>query len=61
MQNSTDSGTPHFSTLQTTWTFQLNNITIKVAKYTKYEINAYNVFKFVVHSKYFNFSLNYMI
>ena len=60
MQNSTDTGTPHFSTLQITWTFPLHDIAIKVARYTKYEIKAFNFFKFLVCSQYFKFSFNYM-
>ena len=60
MQNRTDSGTPRFSTLQTTWTFPLHDIAIKVAKYTNYEINAYNFFRFLVCSQYFKFSFNFM-
>ena len=60
MQNHTDSGTPCFSTQKQTWTFCLNNIAIKVAKCTKYEIKAYNFFSFLVCSQYFKFSFNYM-
>ena len=42
-----------------TWTFPLHNITIKVARCTKYEIKAYNFFRFLVCSQYFKFSFNY--
>ena len=31
-----------------TWTFPLRDITIKLAKCTKYEIKAYNFFRFLV-------------
>ena len=55
MQNRTDSGTPRFNTPQRTWM----DISIKVAKCAKYEIKAYNVFRFLVCSQYFKFSFNY--
>ena len=58
MQNRTDSRIPHFSIPQTKWTFPLHDITIKVAKCTKYEIKACNFFRFVVYSQYFKFSFN---
>ena len=60
MQNRTDSGTPRFSTPKQTWTFPLNDIAIKVAKCTKYEIKSYNIFRFLVCSLDFKFSFNYM-
>ena len=59
MQNRTDTGTPRFGTLQTTWTYPLHDIAIKVAKCTN-EIAAYNFFRFIVCSQYFKFSFNYM-
>ena len=36
------------------------NITIKVAKCTKYEIKAYDIFRFLVRAQYFKFSFNSM-
>ena len=42
-----------------TWTFPLHNITIKVIKCEKYEIKAYNFFRFLVCSQYFKFSFSY--
>ena len=60
MQNHTDSGTLHFSIPKQTWMFPLNDITVKVAKCTKYEIKTYNIFRFLVCSQYFKFSFNYM-
>ena len=60
MQNRTDSGTPHFSTPQTTWMFPLHDIAIKVAKCIKYEIEVYNFYRFLVCLQYFKFSFNYM-
>ena len=60
MQNRTDSGTPRFSIPKQTWMFPLNNIAIKVAKSTKYEIESYNNFRFLVCSQFLKFSFNYM-
>ena len=40
MQNRTDSGILHFSTPQQNMDVPLNNIAIKVHKYTKYEIKV---------------------
>ena len=48
MQNRTDFGTPRFSTLQTTWTFPVHDIAIKVAKCIKYEIKVYSFYRFLV-------------
>ena len=58
MQNRTDTGTPHFSTFQTTWMF-LHDIAIKVDRCTKYEINAYTFFRCFVRSQYFKFAFNF--
>ena len=60
MQTRTDSGTTRFSTPKQTWMLPLNDIAIKVAKCTIYEIKSYNIFRFLVCSQYFNFSFNYM-
>ena len=38
----------------------LNEIAIKVHKYTKYEIKVQNFFRFLVSSQYFKFSFHYM-
>ena len=43
-----------------TWIFPLNNIAIKVPKWTKYERNLYNFFRFLVCSQYFKFSFHFM-
>ena len=43
-----------------TWTFPLHDMSIKVAKWTEYEINAYNFLRFLICSQYFKFSFNYM-
>ena len=47
MQNCTDSGISCFSTPQTNMDLPLNEITIKVYKYTKYEIKMQNSFRFL--------------
>ena len=43
-----------------TWIFPLNDIAIKVPKWTKYERNLYNFFRFLVCSQYFKFSFHFM-
>ena len=48
MQNRTDTGIPGFSTPQPNIDVPLNNITLKVHKYTKYEIKVQNSFRFLV-------------
>ena len=60
MQNCTDTRTPRYSTPQTTWTFPLHDIAIKVVRCTKYEINTYNFFRFLVCSQYFKVSFKYI-
>ena len=60
MQYHTDSGIPRFSTPQPNMDVRLNDIAIKVQKYTKYEIKVQNFFKFVVCFQYLKFSFNYM-
>ena len=60
MQNRTDSRIPRFSTPQAQWMFPLPDIANKVAKCTKYEINAYNFFRFLVSFIYFKVSFNCM-
>ena len=55
MQNRTNSGTPRFSIPKQTWMFPLNNNAIKVAKYMKYEIKSYNIFRFLVCSHILSF------
>ena len=60
MQNRTDSGTPLFVHPKQTWMFPLHDISIKVPKCTKYDIKAYNFFRFLVCFQYFKFSFNYM-
>ena len=52
IQNRTDSVTPGCSTHQT-WMFPLHDIAIKVPKWIKYEIKAYNFFRFLVCFQYF--------
>ena len=61
MQNRTDSGIPRFSTPQQNMDVSLKDITIKVHKYTKYEIKVKNFSRFVVCFQYFKFSFNYML
>ena len=57
MQNCTDSGIiPDFSTPQPNMDVPLNNIAIKVHKYTKYEIKVQKFFRFLVCFQYFKFS-----
>ena len=60
MQNHTDSGIPCFSTSQPNMDVPLNDITIKVHKYTKYEIKVQDFIRFLVCFQYFKFSFNYM-
>ena len=48
MQNRTDSGTLRFSTPQPSMDIHLKEIAIKVPKYTKYEVNVQNFFRFLV-------------
>ena len=60
MQNRTDSRIPRFSSSQTNMDVPLNDIAIKVNKYTKYEIKVQNFFRFLVCFQYRNFSFNYM-
>ena len=60
MQNRTDSGIPRFSTPQPNMHGPLNDIAIKVHKYTKYEIKVQNFFRFLVCFQHFKFSFNYM-
>ena len=48
MQNHTDSGILHFSTPQPNMDIPLKDITIKFHKYTKYEIEVQNFFRFPV-------------
>ena len=61
MQNRTDYRILCFSTSPNqTWTIPINDITLKVPKYIKYEINVYNIFIFQVCSQYFKFSFDYM-
>ena len=55
MQKSTNSRTPGFSTPQTN-VFPLHAIAVKVARWKKYEIKAYNFFRFLVSSQYFKFT-----
>ena len=54
MHNRTVSMIPSFSTHQPNMDIPLNDIAIKVHKYTKYEIKVHNLFKFVVCLQYFN-------
>ena len=60
MQNCTDSRIPRFSTLQPNMDIPVNDIPIKVHKYTKYEIKVQIFSRFVVCFQYFKFCLNYM-
>ena len=60
MQNSTNSGIPRFSTPQPNMDVPLNDIAIKVHKYTKCEIKKQNSFRFVFCFQYFKFSFNFM-
>ena len=46
-----------FYTPKQTWTFPLHDIAIKVVKCTKYQIKAYNFFRFLVCSQYFKFEV----
>ena len=43
-----------------TWIFPLNDIAIKVPKWTKYERNLYNFFRFLVCSQYFKSFFHFM-
>ena len=60
MQNRTDSGIPRFSTPQTNMDVSSSRHRNKSGQHTKYEIKAYNFFRFCVCSQYFKFSLSYM-
>ena len=60
MQNRTDFGTSRFSTPQPNMDDSVYDITIKVNKYTNYEINVQNFFRFLVCFQYYKFSFNYM-